>query len=151
MKITYSLLILLAVAAISCNKDKFTTIPQVTLKSIKPDVVVSGNILTLKGEFTDDEGDIDSALIVYKWYNGAVAVVHDTIVRQTFEDFDLPAKTRQGEFFVDFEYNTNNTGLRILTAPNVRDTTGSLGVIFIDKAGNRSEYKESSLIRLKKP
>jgi hypothetical protein len=151
MKITYSLLILLAVVVVSCNKDKFTTIPQVTINSIQPNIVVSGNVLTLKGEFTDQEGDLDSALVVYKWYNGTTAVLHDTIIRQTFEDFDLPAKTRQGEYRIDFEYNTNNTGLRILTAPNVRDTSGGLGVIFIDKAGNRSEYKESSLIRFKKP
>jgi hypothetical protein len=151
MKITPSLLIILAVVIVSCNKDKFTTIPQLSIKSISPEFVFSGNIVTMKGKFTDQEGDLDSALIVYKWYNGAVAVIHDTIGRQSFLSFELPPKTRQGEFSVDFEYNTSNTGLRTLTAPNVRDTTGALGIIFIDKAGNRSVYVESAPIRLVKP
>ncbi len=151
MKITPSLLIIFSVVVTSCNKDKFTTIPQVSIKSITPDFVVSGNVITLKGKFTDQEGDLDSALIVYKWYNGATAVLMDTIFRQTFKDFDLPPKTRQGDISIDFEYNTFNTGLRTLTAPNVRDTTGALGIIFIDKAGNRSVYVESAPIRLIKP
>jgi hypothetical protein len=151
MKIFSSLLVLSAVALASCNKDKFTTIPQVTIKSIKPDVVVSGNVISMKGKFTDQEGDLDSALIVYKWYNGTTAVLSDTLVRQSFTDFELPPKTRQGDLSIDFEYNTNNTGLRPISPPNVRDTTGALGIILIDKAGNRSVYVESDRIRLIKP
>jgi hypothetical protein len=151
MKIISSLLILSAVVLASCDKDKFTTIPQVTIKSIRPDVVVSGNVITLEGRFTDQEGDLDSALIIYKWYNGTTAVLSDTLVRQSFTDFELPPNTRQGDISVDFEYNTNNTGLRPLPPPNVRDTTGALGIIFIDKAGNRSVYVESDPIRLIKP
>ena len=142
---------LLFVVAISCSKDKFTTIPQVTLKSISPAVVHSGNIITLKGKFTDQEGDLDSALMVYKWYNGSTAVLIDTFIRQSFEQFELPPKTRQGDISVDFEYNTFNTGLRTLPGPSVRDTTAALGIIFIDKAGNRSAYVESATIRLIKP
>lgn len=151
MKILSSLLIVLFVVTISCNKDKFTTIPQVTIKSISPERVVNGNIISVKGEYTDQEGDLDSALIVYKWYNGATAVLFDTIVRQGFDAFQLPPKTKQAEISLDFEYNTFNTGLRTITGPNIRDTTAAIGIILIDKAGNRSVYAESPRIRLVKP
>jgi hypothetical protein len=151
MRIISSLLILSLFVAASCNKDKFTTIPQVSIESIKPDVVSNGNIISMKGEFTDQEGDLDSALIVYKWYNGAIVVRNDTF-RYTFATFDLPPKTRQADISVDFQYNTSNpNGLVTLPGAGIRDTTATLGLILIDKANNRSAYAESAPIRLKKP
>jgi hypothetical protein len=136
--------------SVSCNKDKFTTIPQVTIKSISPDFAMSGDVIKIRGSFTDQEGDVDSALFIYKWYNGAAVAIVDTVLRQPFEDFKLPPKTTQADILIDLELNTFNTGLPTLTGPSVRDTTAAIGLIFIDKAGNRSVYAESPPIRLKK-
>ena len=52
MKLIQSLLITLLVVAVSCNKDKFTTTPQVKIKSISPGTVVSGAIITIEGKYT---------------------------------------------------------------------------------------------------
>lgn len=150
MRIISSLLILSIFVITGCDKDKFTTIPQVKIKSIRPNQVFNGDVITLKGEFTDQEGDIDSALIVYKWYNGATEIPIDTF-RYTLENFDLPPKTRQADITVDFEYNTNNIGIVTLPGVGIRDTTAAFGLIFIDKANNRSSYVESDPIRLIKP
>jgi hypothetical protein len=137
--------------AISCNKDKFTTVPQVSITSISPSTVSNGNIVSMKGNYTDKEGDIDSILIVYKWYNGAAVVKKDTF-RYTFAGLNLPSKTDEADLSIDFQYNTSNpNGFVTLPAASPRDTTGTLGLILIDKAKNRSIYAESKQIRLKKP
>jgi hypothetical protein len=151
MRIISPLLILIVLVVTGCDKDKFTTIPQVSIESIEPEVVSNGNIISLKGEYTDKEGDVDSALIVYKWYNGT-AVVRDDTFRYSFEVFDLPAKTTQADISLDFQYNTSNpNGYVTLPGAGVRDTTATLGILLIDKENNRSVYAESAPIRLKKP
>ena len=151
MKIFLSFLILLTVTAIGCNKDKFTTVPQVSIKSISPGTVVTGNIISLKGKYTDQEGDLDSVYVVYKWYNGAAAVKNDTF-RYTFSSLNLPPKIKEADITVEFQYNTSNpNGYITLPGVSVRDTTASLGLVLIDKASNRSDYAESDKIRLIKP
>ncbi len=151
MKIFQSLLITLILFTISCNKDKFTTVPQVSITSISPSIVLNGNIVSMKGNYTDKEGDIDSILIVYKWYNGAAIVKKDTF-RYTFTSLNLPSKTNEADLSIDFQYNTSNpNGFVTLPAASPKDTTATLGLILIDKANNRSIYAESNQIRLKKP
>lgn len=151
MKIIFSLLIVFVAIFFSCNKDKFTTEPQVKINSIQPGTVQSGNIVSMKGEYTDQEGDLDTALIVYKWYNGSTAVRHDTF-RFAFSSLNLPTNTKEADITVDFQYNTSNpNGYITLPGVSVRDTTATLGLILIDKAANRSNYAESDQIRLIKP
>ena len=133
---------------VACNKDKFTTIPQVKISSISPSIVNNGNIITLKGSYTDDEGDMDSVLIVYKWYNGVTVVKNDTF-RYNFESLGVPDKTREADIKVTFQYNTANPGPPTLPGV-IKDTTATLGLILKDKKENRSDYKESDPIRLKK-
>ncbi len=78
----YSLIIISAVAVLyftACGKDKFTTEPQVKAKSVKPNPVFKGEFITFTSSFTDDEGDVqDSALVVFKRYNGSVILTTDT-------------------------------------------------------------------------
>ncbi len=142
---------LIAVTLCSCRKNKFTTIPQLTIKSISPKTVFNSNIISLKGKFTDQEGDLDSIYIVYKWYNNTIVVRNDTF-RYPTSRLKLPSKTREGDIFVTFEYNTNNNpNLVPLPGASARDTTATLGLIIVDKASHRSNYGESEQIRLKKP
>ena len=149
MKTTFFFLFLFSIIAINCGKDKFTSIPQITINSISPDSVNSGDIVVVKGKFTDEEGDIDSILIVRKFYNGAIATRSDTLERILFESIGAPKGTRQADLQLTFEYNTQNTGYRTLTGVQ-KDTTATLGILLIDKKMNRSEFKESNKVRLKK-
>ncbi len=150
MKIIPSLLITIFVLAVGCSKDKFTTIPQVTINSISPSTVRSGDIIVVKGKYTDKEGDIDSVLIVRKFYNTTVATRTDTLERILFSSIGAPEKTTEADIQLTFEYNTNNTNYRFLSGVQ-KDTTATLGLLLIDKKSNRSEFKESAKIRLIKP
>jgi hypothetical protein len=135
----------------ACHKDKFKTEPQFETKSISPGTVFSGDIISMKGSYTDDEGDLDSLFLVYKWYNGAAIVRNDTF-RFPFSFLRLPEKTREADLEVTLEYNTNNNpNLLQLPGVSTRDTTASFGVVLKDKAGHRSNYAEWGQIRLKKP
>ena len=143
--------LLLLLTTESCQKDKYTTIPQVTLKSISPSTAISGSVIEVDGSYTDLEGDIDSALIVYKWYNGTTAVRKDTF-RFDFSQLGMPTGTQRADLTLQFEYNTNNYPVLVkLPGVSQRDTTAAFGVVLIDKAKNRSNYSESPTIRLKKP
>jgi hypothetical protein len=134
---------------VACNKDKFTSTPQVTITSITPTTVNSGNVITMTGNYTDDEGDLDSVLVVYKWYNGATVVKKDTF-RYPFSTTGVPDKTREAEIKIIYEYNTNNLGIPFLSGL-AKDTTATLGLVLKDKKANRSVYNESKQIRIKKP
>lgn len=140
----------IALILLACNKDKFTTQPQVKIKSITPSVVVNGNIINLKGSYTDQEGDIDTIFVVYKWYANNTASFTDTLERFAFSRLGVPNNTREAELELLYEYNTQNTGYRIISGVN-KDTTATLGLIMKDKSGNRSDYVESDKFRIKKP
>ena len=145
----FAALVILLLAA--CSKDKFTTEPQVEVKSIQPSTVISGNIIRLISTYTDDEGDLDSALIVYKWYNGDVPTLKDTLIRFPVSNLNLPAGLRKAEMAIEFEYNTYNQPNLLTLSGVAKDTTATFGLILIDKTGKRSNYSESNKIRLKKP
>lgn len=135
----------------NCKKDKFTTEPQVTVKSINPKTVNNGDILTLEAKFTDDQGDIDSVLVVYKWYDGDTPTLLDTI-RYGYDELGVPSKTREADLEVTFEYNVDNRpDIITLSGVSMYDTTATFGLILKDKAAHVSNYSESDKIRLKKP
>ncbi len=146
------MIVALAIAVNGCKKNKFTTEPQVTIKSISPKTVYRGDLVQVKGSFTDDEGDVDSAFIVFKWYNGAAAVLIDTFKNYTISATGIPAKTREADFTLSFGYGVLIDPFPTLpNSPVIRDTSAAFGLILKDKAGHRSNYDESEKIRLKKP
>ena len=62
------ILILLAIPFIfyACNKDTYTTKPQISIKSISSTLLKQGDILLFTIGFTDAEGDIQDTLWVQK-------------------------------------------------------------------------------------
>ena len=149
MKLLLILIATIVIIALACSKDKFTSTPQVEIKSISPGEVFSGDVIRVKGKYTDKEGDLDSVLVVYKWYNGTIVTKHDTF-RYSFANMKIPPKTITADIEVAYEYQTNNQNIAIL--PGVgKDTTATFGIILKDKDSLRSNYAESAAIRLKKP
>ena len=153
MKIYITGLTLIALVSFftACNKDKYTTEPQVKFKEISPDIVSRGNIVKFTCSFTDEEGDVDSIFIVQKWYTGSGTVTFiDTLKNNTYESTTAPI-SRSGDISLMLEYITANSGYKTYPwTPSNRDTTATLGMLLIDKAGNRSNYAESDKIILKK-
>lgn len=150
MKRAFYFIFLLSVL-FACSKDKFTSEPKVEIRSIQPATVYNGNVIRLLGSYTDEEGDVDSVYIVYKWFNGTTATRIDTLMRFPTGRLGIPAQLRKSDIAVEFEYNTYNQP-NLLTLPGVtKDTSATLGLILIDKTRKRSNYAESNKIRLKKP
>jgi hypothetical protein len=151
MKINILFVLSMVLLSFACNKDKFTSEPQVQVNSIQPSVVVSGNVIKLLANYTDQEGDIDSIYIVYKWFNAAGSTRADTLQRFPINRLGLPGALRKADIQLQFEYNTYNQP-DLLTLPGVlRDTTASFGLVLIDKTRKRSNYSESARIRLRRP
>ncbi len=148
-RIAFIIPVLLLFVFVACKKDKFTTAPQVKIKSITPNVVVKGNFITLTASFTDEEGDIqDSVMIVFKRYSGTTTLTNDTI-RISVSKFSIP-NTRSGEIIVLAKYGELSAGALFLNTESV-DREVSFGIILRDKAGHKSNYAESKKIILKKP
>lgn len=147
---TRFILFVIAAALIfaACEKDKFTTIPQVKAKSISPGTVIPGNIIKFTASFTDEEGDIDTVFVVYRWYDNATIRKVDTF-KYNLASFNLPPKVRDGDLIVQYAYGNPTQGFETLGAVS-RDTTATLGIFVADKLGNRSELAESDRIRLLK-
>lgn len=144
---------LFTLSLVACKKDKFTTKPQVKVKSISPGTVNQGNIVSMQSSFTDEEGDIDSVYVVLKWWDGnTVTKLFDTL-DYSFDELSVPAKTRDGDVFVKFIYGVSQPPYVTMPLSPVssKDTSCSIGLVLIDKAKNRSEYAESDKIRLIKP
>ena len=133
-----------------CNKDKFTTEPQVKIRDISPSEVFQNSIVRLRASFTDEEGDLDSVYVVYKWYNNNLITRNDTI-DYSIDGLGVPVKLREGDIFVDFAYGQVDGYITLGGTPVQKDTSVTFGLILQDKAKNRSEYKESDRIRFRKP
>ena len=66
MRRTHVLIFLTLFALISCDKNKYTTKPQITIKSVSPDEMTRDHILSIVLEFTDKEGDITDSMYFVK-------------------------------------------------------------------------------------
>lgn len=132
----------------SCSKDKFKTEPQVDIKTITPEEVRKGQIITLTADVRDQEGDLqDSLLVVRKWFNGNDLFARDT-QRFYLGSLPFPAK-QQIEVQVLFAYGEFRDDALYLPLEQV-DRNFAVGLIVRDKAGNKSPYVESKMITLKK-
>jgi len=66
MRRSHVLIFLALFAVVSCDKNKYTTKPQITIKSVSPAEWTRDNILSIVLEFTDKEGDITDSMYFVK-------------------------------------------------------------------------------------
>lgn len=139
-------ILLIIIAA--CNKDKFTTKPQLKIKSVSTDVVPVGGSVRYTLEFTDKEGDVNDSLFVKK------VRLNRNVVPTNLDSFwtTIPSfpKNTQGEFLVDLNYQTI---LSALSPPSVpgnpqKKESDTLVIKFLarDKEGNKSDTVTSQQI-----
>lgn len=143
-------LLIVGIAALSlfaCNKDKFKTEPQVEIKSLGPSEVRKGDVFTFRAVVNDKEGDLqDSVLLVRKRFAGNQVLTTDTL-RYNISSFAFPDKSVI-EVSALFSYGELRDGYIFANLEN-QDREFAVGIIVRDKAGHRSEYKESEKILLK--
>lgn len=124
---------------IGCNKDKFTTKPQVKFKEVNSDVFGNGSRIEFKLGFTDKEGDFPGKAYIQRVTPGCPA---DTNVKYVFDLPEFPTSSNfEGDIIMTFGYNSN-IGKPIMPATpgECGDTATSYFRFAIeDKAGNKSD------------
>ena len=136
----------------ACGKDKFKTVPQVEIISLGPSEVIKGQLITLRANVTDKEGDVqDSVVFCRKVYNPVNDFLLTTdSIKGTVASFGIPAKTQEYELQLQLVYGESSQVYPTQNNGSGLDRKLSVGVYVKDKAGNRSEYVESAKITLKK-
>ena len=144
MKIRIWLALIIVLGMISCDKGKFETVPQLTLKSRSPEKepVEVNDPLRLNIEYTDKEGDVSDSLFIIRQrlnQNGAVTPPKSPYDIPTFPTID------KGEFeitldFIDLTYNLNAISIPGSGSPAKKEIdTLRLKIVARDKAGNKSD------------
>jgi hypothetical protein len=135
----------------ACSKDKFETVPQIDIKEFGPEEVVKGQMIELRAIVRDKEGDIqDSLYVVKKRYNLTTGfeLSNDTI-RYFIGSLGAPDK-QENEVLVRFLYGELKPDIAPIQNLESVDRGYRLGLVVIDKKGNRSKYVETEQIVLKK-
>lgn len=128
----------------SCNKNKYTTAPQLTYKSVNTKTLSNGQVLSFTLSFTDAEGDLQDSLYVEK-YEPKCA---NSSFKQKYKIPTFPtSKNQSGEIIVSYGYNV--TGYPpILTPQCNRNDTCVFKFVLKDKAQNKSDTVTSETIVL---
>ena len=136
---------------VACNKDKFETVPQVTITSFGPDEVRKGQLFRLTAEVTDKEGDLkDTFYLVQKRFNGNNLLTTDTILPGfSLKNFGFPTKSKI-EIQLTFAYGETIDNTITYTKQEAIDIGLVFGIIVQDTSKNKSQYVESKKIILKK-
>ena len=147
MKTRIWLAVIIVVGMIACGKDKFQTVPQLTLKSITPKapeaVDLNKRTLRINIEYTDKEGDVSDSLFITRQ-----RLNQKKPVTSAESPYDIPTfpNMDKGEFEITLDYFThltfNLTPIPIpgsgTPAKNEIDTL-RLKIVAKDKAGNKSD------------
>jgi len=128
----------------SCNKDKYTTIPQLKYKSANKKVFKSGDIITFTLSFTDAEGDLQDSLYVEKFEPKCV----NSRFKQLYKiPFFPTSKNQSGEITITYGYNVSSYP-PILGPQCNRNDTCIFKFVLKDKAKNKSDTATSETIVL---
>lgn len=148
-KIVFLLLIIVIITN-SCSKDKFTTSPQLTLKSINSTRLTNGDDLIFTFNFTQKTGTLDSLYI-----KRTSAMCPDSTYVNSYT-YNVPSFTevnnQTGQITVAFAYNTTKSGEVTISngSCNVRADTSVFKFCLSDNAGHFSDtIKSAKIIFLK--
>lgn len=128
----------------SCNKNKYSTIPQLKYKSANKKVFSSGDIIIFTLSFTDAEGDLQDSLYVEKFEPKCV----NSRFKQLYKIPSFPTgKNQSGEITVTYGYNLS--GYPPILGPQCnRNDTCVFKFVLKDKAQNKSDTATSETIVL---
>ncbi len=147
MKVKLTLAACLVIFSVACNKDTFTTKPQLTFTGVNTQVLYPDQSIVFTLDFTDKEGDIQDSLYVQKDAPNCA---------ESFFEFLYPIPTdmpeqgnAKGEIQVRFSYGINlgYPAIKEPACPSTNDTAVFKFVLH-DKAGNASDTAYSPQIVL---
>lgn len=139
----------LTVIIISCDKDKFQTVPTLELISLSSEVVPKNSALRVTLEFTDKEGDVtDSIIMLRKRLN-----LKNTITTNPIK-YAIPShpSSTKAEITLDLEYQNGLVfGYNAINIPGTNPSqfepdTMQLKFVVRDAAGNKSDTATANVI-----
>jgi len=129
----------LAFLLLCCGKDKFTTKPQLKLKSISSTTISGSQTLTIRLDLTDKEGDFTPLLGITKTVAGCPTSNFLDTVSFTIPDEFIKTKGTHGEVNVILDRIKRGSNSCFLPGGAVRPDTTVFGFWTRDKAGNVSD------------
>jgi len=138
--------IMAAIVLIACDKDSFTTKPQLKLKSISTDYVPLNAPLQFTFEFTDKEGDLGNAVGIQKISSSCDDASFIDTVKFSFPNIPR-TKNTEGTLEVNL---TNINLLPIRCFGNDTVETAIFRFWIKDNAGNVSDTVEAGPITIVK-
>jgi hypothetical protein len=149
MKFNIFLFIAFVVVAAACGKDKFQTIPSISIKSYNTKIVPANGTFIVTLVCTDKEGDVQDSVIIIKnrLNRRVVPTVRDTI-RYKFPTFPL---THKIDVEATLDYQTILSAINPPTIPGsnpVQKEPDTLRLKFAvrDNAGHISDTVTSQQI-----
>ena len=139
MKTKILILLAFPVMFYACQKDTYTTNPQISIKSINSTTVSPGSLLVFQLEFTDKEGDVQDTLYIQKFSRvcpGQTGVQKD--LKYKVPDFS-PTSNLKGIFEVTCSYNINVPGTLQMIGCGTKTDTAYFKFWLKDKANNISD------------
>ena len=147
MKAKVLILIVTGYFFTSCNKDAYTTIPQLTFKEVTPQVLSRFQIITFTLEYTDKEGDIQDSLYIEKSTVNCAA-------SNSVQYYHMPnvpeQRNAKGDIIVTYVYGSAPNYNPIKEPACQQNDTCFFKFVLKDKAGNASDTAVSSQVVLLK-
>lgn len=137
-----SKLLITAITCVSlaaCNKDQFTTKPQLTFISVNKTEFVQGDLIEFTFEYTDKEGDIQNRFYVEEITRDENCPENNNAVNYAIPSEVPEEKQAKGTLRVRYIYNQFGE-FPIYTGPKCqRNDTCYFRFALIDKANNSSD------------
>jgi len=149
MRLFFSLLSIIIIIAVSCNKDKFLTKPTIKIKSLNTEYVPLNGNLIITLECTDKEGDVqDSVIIIKRRLNRRVVPTLRDTLRYKFPDFPNTPRT---EVIATLDYQTILSAINPPIIPGSNPPQKELDTLILklavrDRAGHISDTITSNQI-----
>ena len=130
----------------NCNKDKFTTKPQLKYKSANTTTISGSQTLTLKLDLTDKEGDFSSFLGLKKTVSGCPGSNFIDSSTYVIPDDFISTKKTEGEISISLDRLKRGSNTCFLPGGGIKPDTTIFKFWTRDKAGNVSDTALSEKI-----
>ena len=138
--------ILIAIVSLvffGCNKDTFSSTPQLTYKSVNTNHLFPDQIIKFSLSFTDAEGDVIDTMYVQKVsLNCAASNFSERVPIPTFPT----SKNLKGDVLVSYSNGINNTGYTTVASRCDFNDTCFFRFMMKDKANHKSDTVKSETI-----
>ena len=137
MKAKILIVSVITILLAACNKDKFTTKPQLEFESFNSDVVQPGSRLVITLKYTDKEGDIQDSIYVVR---DVANCLNDSIRRWYPIPGDVPEiRNSEGQIEITYSHLPDATFPLIGEPSCGENDTCIYRFALSDKAGNISD------------